>query len=60
MRGESPVLLCTGHIRPALRRLLRGAQPGLPVLAYAELGGAITIDTVGVISLVQHAAARGS
>jgi len=51
-RGDNPVLLCSGHIRPALRRLLRGAQPALPVLAYAELGGAIDIDTVGVISLV--------
>jgi flagellar biosynthesis protein FlhA len=57
MRGDTPVLLCTGHIRPALRRLLRGAQPTLPVLAYAELGGVIDVDTVGVISLVQHAAA---
>jgi flagellar biosynthesis protein FlhA len=56
-RGDSPVLLCTGHIRPALRRLLRGTQPGLPVLAYGELGGAIDIDTVGVISLVSHTSA---
>jgi flagellar biosynthesis protein FlhA len=54
-RGDAPVLLCTGHIRPALRRLLRGTQPALPVLAYGELGGALTIDTVGVIDLVQPA-----
>ncbi len=55
-RGDAPVLLCTGHIRPALRRLLRGTQPALPVLAYSELGGALTIDTVGVIDLVQPTA----
>ena len=55
-RGDAPVLLCSGHIRPALRRLLRGTQPALPVLAYGELGGALTIDTVGVIDLVQPAA----
>lgn len=54
-RGIRPVLVCSGPLRPALRKLLRGAAPNLPVLAYAELGSQLTIETTGVVGLDQYA-----
>ena len=54
-RGVRPVLVCSGPLRPALRKLLRGAAPTLPVLAYAELGNQLTIETTGVVDLDQYA-----
>ncbi|HET9442186.1 MAG TPA: flagellar biosynthesis protein FlhA, partial [Acidimicrobiales bacterium] len=50
--GESPVLVCSAPIRPAVRRLLRNAAPRLAVLSYSELGPQLRIETVGVVSLV--------
>jgi flagellar biosynthesis protein FlhA len=50
-RGDSPVLLCSAQLRPALRRLVRTTAPRLPVLSYAELGPQLTLDTIGVVSL---------
>ena len=54
-RGARPVLVCSGPLRPALRKLLRGAAPHLPVLAYAELGNQLTIETAGVVGLDHYA-----
>ena len=50
-RGDSPVLLCSAPLRPALRRLTRGPLPQLPVLSYAEIGAQLTLDTAGVVTL---------
>ncbi len=50
-RGDSPVLLCSAQLRPAIRRLVRTTAPRLPVLSYAELGPQLTLDTIGVVSL---------
>ena len=47
--GRSPVLVCSPQIRPALRRLTGSALPRLPVLAYAEVGAGMNIDTMGVV-----------
>ena len=55
-RGESPVLMCAGPLRTALRRLVRGVAPRLPVLSYAELGPQLRLETIGVVNLA-HAAA---
>jgi len=49
--GDSPVVLCSAPLRPALRRLTRGPLPQLPVLSYAEIGAQLTLDTAGVVSL---------
>jgi flagellar biosynthesis protein FlhA len=54
--GDNPVLVCSVHLRPAVRKLLRGVKPGLAVLSYAELGTQLQIDTVGVVNLAQAAA----
>jgi len=54
-RGDSPVLLCSTHLRLALRKLLRGASPNLPVISFAELSDQLVIDTVGVVNLAQAA-----
>jgi flagellar biosynthesis protein FlhA len=54
-RGVRPVLVCSGAIRPSMRRLLRGAAPSTPVLAYSELGPQLIIETVGVINLNNYA-----
>ena len=53
-RGEAPVLVCAAPLRLPVRRLLEAAAPRLPVLAYPELGGSLTLTTVGVVE-VAHA-----
>ncbi|HEU5084065.1 MAG TPA: flagellar biosynthesis protein FlhA [Acidimicrobiales bacterium] len=54
-RGEHPVLLCAAALRPAVRRLVQGVAPRLPVLSYAELNRNLLIETIGVVNLA-HAA----
>ncbi|ABK52634.1 flagellar biosynthesis protein FlhA [Acidothermus cellulolyticus 11B] len=55
--GNTPVLACAAPLRPALRRLVRSANPRLPVLAYGELGPHLQLETVGTVSLAHaHAA----
>ncbi len=49
--GGTPVLVCTWQIRAALRRVLRGELPRLPVLSYTELRGPLDIRTFGVVNL---------
>jgi len=49
--GDSPVLLCSAPLRPALRRVTRGPVPQVPVLSYAEVGTQLALDTTGVVSL---------
>ncbi|MDQ2650671.1 MAG: flagellar biosynthesis protein FlhA [Actinomycetota bacterium] len=49
--GVAPVLLCSGGLRSPLRRLLRSAVPGLPVLSYNELDRTSPVDAIGVIDL---------
>jgi flagellar biosynthesis protein FlhA len=55
-RGDNPVVLCSTHLRLALRKLLRGAKPALPVISFAELSDQLVIETVGVVHLAQPAA----
>jgi flagellar biosynthesis protein FlhA len=54
--GRHPVLVCAQQLRPSIRRLAQAARPDLPVLSYAELSRNLTIDPIGVVNLVQHAA----
>jgi flagellar biosynthesis protein FlhA len=51
-RGVRPVLVCSFQLRPAVRRLTRNVVPGLPVLAYGEIGTQLELETMGVIDLV--------
>ena len=53
-RGESPVLVCSAHLRPALRRLVRNVLPNQAVLSYTELGPQLEIETIGTVN-VGHA-----
>jgi len=48
--GKSPVLICASQLRAPLYRQLRHEFPRLSVLSYAELGGPIEIQTIGVVS----------
>jgi flagellar biosynthesis protein FlhA len=50
-RGDSPVLLCSAPVRPALRRLMRGVLPHVPVLSYQEVGQQLSLESTGVVSL---------
>jgi flagellar biosynthesis protein FlhA len=45
-----PVLVCSPHLRPAVRRLIRPSLHQLPVLSYAELGGADEVRSAGVVT----------
>ena len=49
--GEMPVLVCAAPLRQAVRKLVRTANPRLPVLSYAELGPQLRLETKGVVSL---------
>jgi len=53
--GESPVLLCSPQIRPALRRMTHDTAPTMPVLSYAELGEQLNVETLGVVNIVDTA-----
>ena len=56
--GREAVLVCAPGLRPALRRTVVLALPGLPVLSYNEVTGAgLQIETVGVVTDVQALAA---
>lgn len=57
MRGDQPVLVCSPQLRPAVRKLVRAAAPHLPVLSYAEIGTALSLEPMGVVTGVQAAAA---
>ncbi len=49
-QGDTPVIVCNGRLRPALRRLLATALPRLGVLAVGELGPQVVPDRIGVVS----------
>jgi flagellar biosynthesis protein FlhA len=55
MQGKKPVLVCAAQLRPALRRLTRNIDAGIPVLSYGELGNQLHLETMGVVSLAQPA-----
>ncbi len=55
--GHRPAVVCSAQLRPAIRRLLVGGRPDLPVLSYTELSRSLTIEPVGVIHLASRAAA---
>ena len=57
-RGEEPVLLCAAALRPAVRRLVQGSAPRLPVLSYAELSPNLVVETIGVVNLAHTASIR--
>ncbi|MDR7610431.1 MAG: flagellar biosynthesis protein FlhA [Armatimonadota bacterium] len=46
-----PVLLCSGSVRPAVRRLLEPVVPQLPVLAFEELEPNLAINRLGTVSV---------
>lgn len=50
-KGFSPVVVCSGAIRPYLSSVIRKFLPNLPVVAYEELPDDITIQVEGVVKL---------
>ena len=46
-----PVLLCSGSVRLAVRRLLEPVVPQLPVLAFEELEPNLAINRLGTVSV---------
>jgi flagellar biosynthesis protein FlhA len=48
-RGDTPTLVCSGSLRPAVRRLIQAAAPRLAVLSYNELGSQLEIETIGQV-----------
>lgn len=58
--GHAPVLVCAPVLRAPLRRLVALAVPRLPVLSYAEAGGAGAtgprIETVGTVTAAEPVA----
>jgi flagellar biosynthesis protein FlhA len=54
-RGDTPALVCGAALRPAVKRLVHAAAPRLAVLSYLELAPSLALDTVGVVTLAEHA-----
>ncbi len=55
--GHRPAVVCSAQLRPAIRRLLVGGRPDLPVLSYTELSRSVSVEPVGVIHLADRTAA---
>jgi flagellar biosynthesis protein FlhA len=53
-RHRKPVVVCSGPIRPAVRRLVAASGRTNGVLSYAELVPSFTVQPVEVISLEQE------
>jgi len=49
--GGNPVLLCSASVRAAVRRLLEGTVPQLPVVAFEELEPDVDLNKLGTVSL---------
>jgi flagellar biosynthesis protein FlhA len=54
--GHRPAVVVSAQLRPAIRRLLVGGRPDLPVLSYTELSRSVTVEPVGVIHLAERIA----
>ncbi len=54
--GKAPVVICSGRLRPALRRLLHSRLPRLDVLGAAEISSHVLVETIGVVRRAQPAA----
>lgn len=48
-RGDTPSLVCSAALRPAVKRLIQAAVPRLAVLSYNELGSQLEIETIGQV-----------
>jgi flagellar biosynthesis protein FlhA len=55
--GHRPAVVCSAQLRPAIRRLLVGGRPDLPVLSFTELSRNVSVEPVGVIHLAERTAA---
>jgi flagellar biosynthesis protein FlhA len=56
-KSQSPVLLCSTRLRPAVRRLLKSSLSRLGVVAAAEVPPSMTVTTVGRVDVEVAAAA---
>jgi flagellar biosynthesis protein FlhA len=50
-QGGSPVLLCSGVLRPHLRRLIERALPSLAVVAPEEIAASVRVRSLGTVVL---------
>ena len=49
--GQTPVMLCAVHIRPALYKFIERFVPGYAVLSHQEIPPSVKVQSVGVISM---------
>lgn len=49
--NNTPLILCSPRIRPAVRRMLELVFPEIPVISMNEVPGIIGINSVGMVSL---------
>ncbi len=50
-KGYNPVLLCSGQIRLALKRLIERSLPTLPLLAYTEIAPRVEVESIGTVEV---------
>jgi flagellar biosynthesis protein FlhA len=56
-QGYSPVLICSGTIRLALRKLLESPMPTVQVLAYHEIAPRTDLQVIGQVQVNEMASA---
>ena len=49
--GRSAVVLCSPHVRSAIRRMTETAMPHAAVLAYNEIVSDVQVEAVGIVGL---------
>ncbi|MBO2518941.1 flagellar biosynthesis protein FlhA [Limnochorda pilosa] len=49
VKGERAVLVCSPHLRFALRRFIERSLPHLPVLSYNEISAEVRVHPVGMV-----------
>lgn len=48
-QGHNPILICSGQIRLALKRLIERSLPSLSVMAYTEIVPKVEVEAVGTV-----------
>src|SRR3954447_24913699 len=49
--GRSAVILCSPHVRSALRRMIESSLPQVAVLAFNEIASEVAVEAVGLVGL---------
>jgi len=55
--GYMPVVLCSSHIRLALRRLIERSMPSVACIAYNEVASGVSVEAVAMVNVAMFSSA---